>query len=153
MNRRHDGNAEVDQSALVADAEAAVLRDAALGDVELGHDLDARNDGGVMLLGNGLHGVLQHAVDAVLDHHIVVFRLDVDVAGAALERIENGGIDQPDDGAFVFRWSAARWKSSRRPTSSSLMRSSVNPSVASSSTRCDDSLFFRMSLICEGSQL
>ena len=66
--------------------EAAVLRHALLGDVELGHDLDARDDRAVELLGDRLHRRLQHAVDAVLDVHRVVLRLDVDVAGAPLDR-------------------------------------------------------------------
>jgi len=67
MNGWHDGDAEVDEAGLVADAEAAVLRDTALGDVKLAHDLDAGEDGVVMLAGDGRHGRLQHAVDAVLD--------------------------------------------------------------------------------------
>jgi hypothetical protein len=36
----HDGDAEVDGAAGDAELEAAVLRDALLGDVELRHDLD-----------------------------------------------------------------------------------------------------------------
>ena len=97
MDGGHDGDAEIDQAVLVADAETAVLRDAALGDIELAHDLDARNDGGVPVLGDGRHGVVQHAVDAVLDDHFLVARFDVDVAGAPLEGVEDGGIDQLDD--------------------------------------------------------
>ena len=68
----HDGNSEVDQPAFVAHPETAILRDALLRDVELRHDFDARNDRGVVLLGNWLHGLLQHTVDAVFDHHIVL---------------------------------------------------------------------------------
>ena len=83
--------------ALVADAETAVLGDAALGDIELAHDLDARNDGGVPVLGDGRHGVVEHAVDAVLDDDFLIARFDVDVARAALEGVEDGGIDQLDD--------------------------------------------------------
>ena len=49
MHGRHDGDAKVDQPALVADAETAVLGDATLGDVKLAHDLDAREDGLVVL--------------------------------------------------------------------------------------------------------
>jgi hypothetical protein len=75
----HDRDAEVDVAALDAHAEAAVLRDALLGDVQLGHDLDAADDRRVVLLGDRLHGRLEHTVDAVLDHHLVVAGLDVDV--------------------------------------------------------------------------
>ena len=81
----------------VAHAETAVLGDAALGDVELAHDLDARNDGGVPVLRDGRHGVVQDAVDAVLDDDFLIARFDVDVGGAAFEGVEDGGIDELDD--------------------------------------------------------
>ena len=97
MDGGHDGDAEIDQAVLVADAETAVLRDAALGDIEFAHDLDARNDGGVPVLRDGRHGVVQHAVDAVLDGDFLVARFDVNIAGAPFERVEDGGIDQLDD--------------------------------------------------------
>ena len=42
--RRHDGDAEVDGAALHPQPEAAVLGHPLLGDVELGHDLDAAQD-------------------------------------------------------------------------------------------------------------
>ncbi len=102
MHGGHDGDAEVDEAALVADAEAAVLRDAALGDVELAHDLDAAQNRGVVLARDGRHGFLENAVDAVLDVERVVVGFDVDVGGAALESGEDGGVDQADDGADVF---------------------------------------------------
>ena len=55
-----------------------------------------------MLARDGRHGLLQDAVDAVLDEDRIVVGLDVDVGSAALECGEDGGIDQPDDGADVF---------------------------------------------------
>ena len=97
MDGGHDRDAEIDETAFVADAETAVLGDAALGDVELAHDFDARNDGGVPVLGDRRHGVVQDAVDAVLDDHFLIAGFDVDVAGAALEGVEDGGIDELDD--------------------------------------------------------
>ena len=54
-------------------------------------------------LGDRPHGRLQHAVDAVLHAHRVVLRLDVDVAGAALDGREDRRVDQPDDRAVVAR--------------------------------------------------
>src|SRR6202012_379599 len=81
---------------------AAVLRHTPLGNIQFAHDLDAREDGGVVLLGNGSHGHLQHAVDAVFDNHRVVVRFNVDVGGAPLERGENRRIHQADDGADVL---------------------------------------------------
>ena len=94
VHRGHDGNAEVDEAALVADPEAPVLRHAPLGNVQLAHDLDARKDGGVPVLGQRLHGELQNAVDAVLDDHLGVARFDVDITRAPLESGEDDGVHQ-----------------------------------------------------------
>ena len=99
MHRGHDGDAEVDEAAFVTNAEAAVLRDAALGDIEFAHDFNARKDGGVPFLGKRLHGVLQDAVNAVFDDHFGVARFDVNVTGAALEGGEDYGVNQAHDGA------------------------------------------------------
>ena len=86
----------------VLHAEAAVLGDAAFGDVELRHDLDARDDGRVVLAADGRHGLGQHAVDAELDLHRVVAALDVNITGPALQGGKDGGVDQADDGAVAF---------------------------------------------------
>src|SRR6266540_1105074 len=101
VHGRHDGHAEIDGAAADLDPEAAVLRDPLLRDVQLGHDLDAADDRGVMLLGHRLHGRLQHPVDAVLDDDLGVAGLDVDVRGPAVEGIEDGGIDETDDGRGI----------------------------------------------------
>ena len=102
VNRGHDGHAEVDEAALVAHAEAAVLRHALLGDVELAHDLDAAQDGAVVLAGDGRHGLLQHAVDAVLDVHRIVVAFNMNVGGAALQGGEDRGVHKANNGADVF---------------------------------------------------
>src|SRR5579864_5687155 len=101
MNGGHDGDAEVDQAVVVLHTEAAVLGHTALGDVQLAHDLHARDDGGVVLLGHGLHGRLQHAVNAVFHHHGVAFRFDVNIAGPLLQCGKNRGIDQANNGADI----------------------------------------------------
>ena len=103
VDARHDRDAEVDRLARHAQLEAAVLRHALLGDVELRHDLDARDDRAVELLGDRPHRRLQHAVDPVLHVHRVVLRLDVDVARAALDGGVDGRVDQPDDRTDVAR--------------------------------------------------
>ena len=97
----HDGDAEVDQPSLVAHAEAAVLRHAALGDVQLAHDLDAGEDRLVVLARDGRHCLLEDAVDAILHHQAVVAGFEVDVRGATLQRGEDGGVHQADDGRDV----------------------------------------------------
>jgi len=43
-----------------------------LGNVQIAEHFDARKDGGMPFLGDGLHGVLQYAVDAVLYGHFGV---------------------------------------------------------------------------------
>ena len=69
VNGRHDGNAEVDETIVIADTKTTVLRNAPLRDVELAHHLDTRDDGRVVLFGDRLHRVLQHAVDTILNYH------------------------------------------------------------------------------------
>jgi hypothetical protein len=44
---------------------------------------------------------VQDAVDAVLDGDFLIAGLDVDIGGAALEGVEDGGIEQLDDGGDV----------------------------------------------------
>ena len=101
MNRRHDRNAEVHEAAFVTHAEAAVLRNATLGDIEFAHHFNARKNRGVPFLGERLHGVLQYAVNAVLDDHFGVARFDVDVARSAFEGGEDYGVHQTNDGAHA----------------------------------------------------
>src|SRR5690348_4334426 len=55
----------------------------------------------MVLLGDGIHGLLQHAVNAVLDVHRVVASFDVNVAGPPLQRGEDGGVHQANDGTDV----------------------------------------------------
>src|SRR5271157_1849096 len=91
----HDGNTQVNVAPLVLHAETAVLGHAALGDVQVAEHLDARDDGGVPFLGDGLHGVLQHAVNAVLHGHFGVTRFNVDVTRAAFQGREDDRFDEP----------------------------------------------------------
>ena len=83
-------------SPFTAHARAAVLRPEPVGDVEPGHDLDARDERkpGVP---RDLHDLPQHAVDAVAHHDAAFDRLDVDVARPAGHAIGQHHVDQPDD--------------------------------------------------------
>src|SRR5579871_100701 len=96
---RHDGDTQVNKAAFVFHAEAAVLRNTALGNVEIAEHLDARNDGRMPVFGNGRHGVLENAVNTVFDGDFAVTRFNVNVACAALEGGEDDGFDQFNDGA------------------------------------------------------
>jgi hypothetical protein len=72
------------------------LRQASLGDVQVRHDLDATDHSCLVGLGRTRH-VVQHAVDAVADAQTLGRRLEVQVAGSCLERIEDQHVHQLDD--------------------------------------------------------
>src|ERR1043166_6923075 len=101
VDGRHDGDAEVNVAPLVADAEASVLRDAALGDVEFRHDLDAGDERLVVGDVNRLDLLVERAVNAVLDVDGGVARLDVDVGGSRLHRVVDDGVHELDDGRHL----------------------------------------------------
>jgi hypothetical protein len=97
---RRGRDAHVDVLAGDLAADAAVLGQPLLGDVEAGHDLDAGQDRRGELLGGALV-LAQHAVDPVADHHVLLARLDVDVGGALLDRLEQERVDPADDRRLV----------------------------------------------------
>src|SRR6266851_396299 len=95
----HDGDAQIDVAPLVFHAEAAVLGHAPFGNVQIAKHFDAREHRGMPFLGDGLHGMLQNAIDAVFDGDFRVPCFDVDVTGAALERGKDYGFDETHDRA------------------------------------------------------
>src|SRR5206468_7469795 len=70
VHRRQRRDAEVDAAATHLHADAAVLRDAALGDVDVGHDLQTADDARLDAAGRAHHFV-EHAVDAETDPEVV----------------------------------------------------------------------------------
>ncbi len=102
MHRGHNGHAEVDQASLVAHPEAAILRHAPLGNVQLAHDLDAAQNRRMVLACNRRHRFLQHAVDAVLHVHRVVVALNMNIRRAPFQRGKDRRVHEPDDRADVF---------------------------------------------------
>jgi hypothetical protein len=102
--RRQAGDAEVDVAVdaliLETDLDAAVLRQALLRDVELRHDLDARRDR-IAELHRRLHDVVEQTVDAVADAQFLLVGLDVDVAGALLDRRHQDDVHELDDRRFL----------------------------------------------------
>src|SRR5215471_4363681 len=102
VNRRHDGDAKIDRTTAHPELEPPVLRYPLFGDVELRHDFDAGDDRSMVPLVDGIHGLIQNAVDAVLDDDHVLLRLDVHVRGTPLNRVENDRIHQFDDGRRVL---------------------------------------------------
>ena len=96
------GDAEVDFVGVVAELDAAVLGEAAFGDVEVGHDLDAGDEGGLQALGGG-HDLVEHAVDAEADAEDLFVGLEVDVGGAAADGIDQDHVDESDERRLVGR--------------------------------------------------
>src|SRR5690606_26123404 len=92
---RHGADAQVQLLALHPHDDAAVLWQAALGDVELGHDLDPADHRGGEVLRRAF-AFLQHAVDAIAHLQPVLERFDVDVGGAQLDRALDDQVHQPD---------------------------------------------------------
>ena len=98
----HGGDADVDVLAAEADADAAVHREALLGDVEVGHDLDAGDDRALeaVQLRRHVH-LVQHAVDAVADAQLRLLRLDVDVRRALAIGLGDDPVHELDDGGLL----------------------------------------------------
>jgi hypothetical protein len=98
VQHRDDGDADVDLGIVDADLDAAVLRQALFGDVQVAEDFDAGHDRRLEALDLGRHRhLLQHAVDAVPDAQFVLERFEVDVGGAQLDRILQDLVDEADD--------------------------------------------------------
>ena len=99
---RQGGDAQVDLAGPVAQLDAAVLGQAALGDVERGHDLHARGQGRLQALGRG-HDLVQHAVDPEAHADDLLAGLDVDVRGPAPDGVGEHHVDQPHHRRLVGR--------------------------------------------------
>ncbi len=96
----HRRDAHVDRPAGNAQGDAAVLRQAFLGDVELGHDLDAGHDQRRERAAR-LEHFAQHAVDAEAYAEPVLVRLDMHVGCVVLDRFGQDGVDEADDRRIV----------------------------------------------------
>ena len=81
--------------------DAPVLRQAPLGNIEVAHDLDAR-DQCRRDLGGQAELFLAQAVDAVADNDLVLLRLDVDVARSRKVRVLDDPVGQLDDRAGLL---------------------------------------------------
>src|SRR5204862_432045 len=68
--------------------------------VEARHDLHAREDR-VDVVAVGVLGLDEVAVDAVADDQLLFARLDVDIGGALLDRLEHDRVDPADDRRLI----------------------------------------------------
>ena len=83
------------------EADAAVLGQAFFGDVEIGHDLDARCHRRVQAT-VGLGDVAQHAVAPQAHHRMAFVGFDVYVGSAFAHRLGQQRVDHADDGRVVL---------------------------------------------------
>ncbi len=77
-------------------ADPTVLRDAALGDVDVGHDLQTADDTGLNAP-RRTHHLVQHAVDAEPDSQVVLGGLYVDVGRSVPYCLRHEQVDELDD--------------------------------------------------------
>ena len=99
MRGWNSAHAQVEFLALHAQHDAAVLRQTPFRDVELGHDLDAR-DHRCGQVRRRRFDFLEHAVHAQSHLQPILERLDVDVGRARFDRALDDQIHQPDDRRF-----------------------------------------------------
>ena len=92
---RDHADADVDLASAHLELYPPVLREALLGDVQVGHDLDTADDRRLELADlRGDRGVLKHAVDAIADAQVVLVRLDMNIAGPLVQRLQEYLVDQ-----------------------------------------------------------
>jgi hypothetical protein len=97
VGARQRGNAHVDRARADAQGDAPVLRQPLFGDVEVGHDLQARDQRGMQRT-IGLHHFAQRAVDAKAHGRGALVGLDVDVARAVARGLREQRVEHADDG-------------------------------------------------------
>ena len=95
--RRH---AQVQRAAVNVDLDAAVLRHALLGDTDVRHDFQARDDGELPSLRRRLH-LEQQAIDAVAHAEAALERFKVDVRRATADGLGDDGLHELDDGCVA----------------------------------------------------
>ena len=140
MSSRRPGGGRVER-------DAAVLRLAPLGDVELREHLQARRHAGGHALGDPLH-LVEHAVDAEAHDERVLHRLEVDVAGPVLGGLEDDRVHEPDerhvrDAVVDLEVVAVLLRSSASPSASSRIAAAPNASFARTRRRISASMSSR----------
>ncbi len=103
MAGRQGGDAHVYRFAAYAQGNASILRQALFGDVQLRHDLDARDqrcmDGFL-----GPHDIAQRAVDAKTHDRNLLKRFDVDIRSLFPQGLRQERIDHADHGRIIGRF-------------------------------------------------
>ncbi len=92
-------DAEVHPVRADGDGAVPVLRATGVGDVHLGHDLEAADERGLRGL-RAAHHLVKHAVHPEPHAQVVLLGLDVDVGGAVGDRLLDDVVDELDRGRF-----------------------------------------------------
>ena len=100
MGARQGTHAHIHGAGADAQADAAILRQALLGNVEFGHDLQAR-DQRRMQRAVGLHHITQRAVDAKTHGRVALVGFNMDVTGTITGGLRQQGVEHADDGRVV----------------------------------------------------
>ena len=109
VDRRDRRDADIEDVLAVAEVDAAVLREAAFGDVEARHDLQARDDR-VLEAGQVVRerDRDQDTVDAVADAEIIFLRLEVDVRRAFGDGLREDFGDEAHHGGVLVGFDVGR---------------------------------------------
>ena len=100
VHRGHGRDTQVQLAAFHAGFDTAVLRQAALGNVQMRHQLNARAHRSRQARRHQLAGV-DHTVHAVTHVQTVVKRLQMDVGRAQVGHLANNAVDQADHRRFA----------------------------------------------------
>ena len=103
MHGGQHADPQVDGIARHGEFDSAVLRQASLGDVQIGHDFDARGQRRSDVLAGRDH-FIQHAVNTIAHLEFVFKRFEVDVRRLILDRLEKYQVQQPDDRCGVHHF-------------------------------------------------
>ena len=96
MRGRKAADTKVDGLSGDRQGDTAILRDAALGDVEVRENLDTRDDGGGHLHIRRLHSI-EGAIDAVANLEVVLEGLDMDIGRAVYDALVEDEVHEADD--------------------------------------------------------
>src|SRR5690606_36746971 len=100
VHGRQGVHPEVDRLIVNRNVDRAVLRQARLGDVQIRHDLDTRDQRRFHAVGR-TGDFVQATVDAQAHAHERFIRLDVNIGGFAVQTLHQDLVHQLDDGAGV----------------------------------------------------
>ena len=99
VNRRDGGDPEVNLLPFHPEHDPPVLREAPLGDVQLGHDFEPGDDRRLEAFRGRFH-VVQHAVDPVPHPEMILERFQVNVRGPPFDGPGDDQVHETDDRTF-----------------------------------------------------